>query len=146
MNTQIDKSKELTASISLINNKLLFNGTVEGNQPVKIDYVPPFGDNMGYTSLELLLLSLSSCVASGILVILRKMNKSIINFDIQSKGFRKEEHPTCFKTIVLTINIESSNISEDEMKKAIGLSDKICPVLAMLKGNVEIIQEFKIIK
>ena len=66
-----DKSKELTASIKLLNEKLHFEGVVDGNEPVSIDYTPPLGDNLGYTSLELLLLSLSSCMGSAILTFLR---------------------------------------------------------------------------
>ena len=38
-----DKSKELKASIKLINDKLHYSGLVEGNEPVSIDYIPPFG-------------------------------------------------------------------------------------------------------
>jgi hypothetical protein len=56
-----DKSKELTTSLKLINNKLHFEGLVGDNAPVSTDYTPPLGDNLGYTSLELLLLSLSPC-------------------------------------------------------------------------------------
>ena len=56
-----DKSKTLTASIKLLNEKLHFEGKVEGNEPVLIDYTPPLGDHPGYTSLELFMLSLSSC-------------------------------------------------------------------------------------
>ena len=52
-----DKSKEVTASINLLNEKLHFEGKVEGNESISIDYIPPLGDNLGYTSLELLLLS-----------------------------------------------------------------------------------------
>lgn len=68
-----DKSKELTASIKLLNEKLHFQGMVDGNEPISIDYTPPLGDNLGYTSLELLLLSLSSCVGSAVLTFLRRM-------------------------------------------------------------------------
>jgi len=57
MNPETDKSKELTASIRLLNEKLHFEGKVDGNQSVSIDYTPPFGDNLCYTSLELLLWS-----------------------------------------------------------------------------------------
>ena len=49
--SNIDKSKEVISSIELINDKLNFNGGVEGNQPVLIDYIPPHGDGNGYTSL-----------------------------------------------------------------------------------------------
>ena len=83
-----DKSKTLMASIRLLNEKLHFEGKVDGNEPVSIDYTPPLGDNLGYTSLELFLLSLSSCVGSAILVMLRKMKKNIDFFEINSTGYR----------------------------------------------------------
>jgi putative redox protein len=135
----IDKSKELIASIVLINDKLNFRGTVENNEPVSIDYTPPLGDNSGYTSLELMLLSLSSCIGSAVLTFLRKMKKNIDGFEINSKGIRKEDHPTCFKTIFVEINLKSSDVTEDDMEKVIKLSEETyCPVWAMLKGNVEV--------
>ena len=144
MNNAIDKSKELRGSITLVNEKLQFKGTVEGNAPVLIDYVPPLGDNQGYTSLELLLLSLSSCIGSAVLVILRKMQKTIKTFEISSVGYRKLEHPTGFKTIGLEIMIQSDNITSDDMVKVIKIAEGICPVLSMLKGNVEIAYTYKI--
>jgi len=135
----IDKSKEINASISLINDRLNFKGIVEGNEPVSIDYIPPLGDNFGYTSLELLLLSLSSCLGSAMLTFLRRMKKNIGGFEINSKGIRKQEHPTGFKTIFMEINIKSQDVTEDDLNKVIKLSeDTYCPVWSMLKGNVEI--------
>ena len=80
----IDKSKQLTASLNLVNDRLLFEGQVEGNSPIAIDYIPPFGDNLGYTSLELMLLSLSSCVGTALLVFLRRQGKVIEHFSIKS--------------------------------------------------------------
>jgi len=135
----IDKSKELHASISLINDKLNFKGIVEGRDPVSIDYVPPLGDDKGYTSLELLLLSLSSCLGSTTLTFLRKMKKTIKGLEIRSRGIRKEEHPTGFKTIIMTFNLISSDTSKEELSRVIELSETTyCPVWAMLKDNVEI--------
>jgi len=137
---ETEKSKTLIASVKLLNEKLHFAGMVEGNQPVSIDYTPPMGDNLGYTSLELLLLSLSSCVGSSVLTILRKMKKTITAFEIKSKGIRKEEHPTCFTTIYLEIYMKSANVTEEDLAKVLKLSEEnYCPVWAMLKGNVEII-------
>jgi putative redox protein len=134
-----DKSKELNTSISLINDKLHFKSTVGENEPVSIDYTPPLGDNLGYTSLELLLLSLSSCVGSSVLTFLRKMRKTITGCEIQARGIRREEHPTSFKTIYLIINLISHDTSEEDFKKVLKLSEETyCPVWALLKGNVEI--------
>jgi putative redox protein len=133
-----DKTKELSASVKLINNKLNFSGITEGNNPVSIDYSPPLGDNLGYTSLELFLLSLSSCVGSSVLTFLRRMNKSIVGCEILSRGIRKQEHPTGFSRILLDIRIQSNDISEDDMRKVLKLSeDTYCPVWSMIKGNVE---------
>jgi putative redox protein len=134
-----DKSKELNASISLINERLHFNGIAGDNIPVSIDYTPPLGDNLGYTSLELLLLSLSSCIGSAILTMLRKMRKTITGLEINSKGIRREEHPTGFKVIYLEVNLKSSDTSMAELDKVIKLSEETyCPVWAMIKGNTEV--------
>jgi putative redox protein len=135
-----DKSKELSTSIRLLNNKLHFEGKVESNEPISIDYTPPLGDNLGYTSLELLLLSLSSCIGSAILTFLRKMKKNITACEISATGIRKEEHPTGFRTISLFITLSSSDTTPDDLNKVLKLSEETyCPVWAMLKGNVEVI-------
>jgi putative redox protein len=143
----IDKSKELSASIELINDKLHFTGKVDDNKPVSIDYIPPLGDNLGYTSLELVLLSLTSCIGSAILIFLRRMKKSISGCKILANGIRKQEHPTGFKEINVEIIIRSDDITENDMLKVIKLAeDKYCPVWSMLKGNVEVKINFKIEK
>jgi len=141
----IDKSKELTASVILVNDRLAFSGIVDGNEPVSIDYIPPFGDNSGYTSLELLLLSLSSCIGSALLIFLRRMNKTISRFEINARGLRREEHPTGFKKIFLEINITSADVADCDLEKVLKLSEeKYCPVWSMLKGNVEIETKYNI--
>lgn len=141
----IDKSKELNTSINLINDKLNFKGIVENNTPISIDYTLPLGNNLGYTSLELLLLSLSSCLGSTILILLRKMGKSISAFEINSKGIRREEHPTGFKSITLEVNLVSSNTTLDDLNKVVKLSENYCPVWAMLNKNVEIKFQYNIV-
>jgi putative redox protein len=135
-----DKSKEVSASLFLVNDRLHFEGQADQNQPVSIDYTPPLGDNLGYTSLELLLLSLSSCIGSSILTLLRKMRKTITSFKIDSRGIRKQEHPTAFKTIILDIKLSSPDTSTDDIRKVIKLSEETyCPVWSMMKGNVEVL-------
>jgi putative redox protein len=136
----IDKSNEVSASLVLLNDRLHFEGLADQNQPVSIDYTPPLGANLGYTSLELLLLSLSSCIGSSILTLLRKMRKNITSFEIDSRGIRKQEHPTAFKTIILDIKLSTPDTSTDDIRKVIKLSeDTYCPVWSMMKGNVEVL-------
>ena len=142
-----DKSKELTSTVKLVNDRLNFSGSVEENSPISIDYIPPLGDNLGYTSLELLLLSLSSCLGSAMLLFLRRMQKTISKFEITAKGLRNEDHPTGFKSILMTIHLKSPDVNEADLKKVIGLAeDKYCPVWSMVKGNIVINFEYKIIR
>ena len=133
----INKSKELVSSIKLVNDKLNFIGKVDNNDPISIDYISPLGDNLGYTSLELFLLSLTSCLGSTLLIFLRRMNKIIESFEINATGFRKEDHPTGFKNINIEIIIKSNNTEEEEVNKVLKMSESYCPVLDMIKGNVE---------
>lgn len=141
----MDKTKELTASLRLVNDKLNFTGNVEGNVPVSIDYTPPLGDNLGYTSLELLLLSLSSCLGSSVLTFLRRMGKTITLFEIRSKGLRRQEHPTCFSQIIMEMDIKADNLSEAEVDKVVQLSEATyCPVWSMIKGNVTVEVKYNI--
>lgn len=146
MANQNISSDELKIKLNLINNKLHFMGNAEGKEKVSIDYIPPYGDNLGHTSLELFLLSLSSCLGSSVLLLLRKMNKNISDFSINSNGKRRNQHPTCFEYINLNLEIKSDNTEKEDVEKAIKLSeDSICPVWAMIKGNVTVNVTFKII-
>jgi putative redox protein len=142
-----DKSIEVAAAVKLVNDKLNFSGIVDGNNPVSIDYIPPLGDNLGYTSLELLLLSLSSCIGSAVLLFLRRMQKTISEFEITAKGVRKEDHPTGFKSILMNVNVKSPDVTEADLEKVVGLAEeKYCPVWSMIKGNVVINLEYTITK
>lgn len=135
----MDKSKELKATLKLVNNKLHFMGSVEGHDPVSIDYISPIGDDLGYTSLELLLLSFSSCLGSAVLSLLRKMNKTITALDIASTGIRNTEHPTGFRVIRLQIDLRSPDVTVPEVQKVIAMAEeKYCPVWAMIRGNTTV--------
>lgn len=142
----IDKSKELSVSLNLVNDKLHFIAQTGSNEPVSIDYTPPLGDNLGYTSLELLLMSLASCIGSAVLVLLRKMGKSAPALEINASGIRREQHPTCFSVINLHLVLKSADVSNADLEKVVGLADeKLCPVYAMIKGNVDVVITHRII-
>jgi putative redox protein len=142
-----DKTKELNASVKLVNNKLHFRGMVDGNHPVDIDYIAPLGDDEGYTSLELLLLSLASCVGSAVLTFLRRMEKNISACRIDASGKRRPEHPTGFERIELNLVIHSNNISSSDMDKVILLTEgKYCPVYSMIRGNTDVRITYQIIE
>ncbi|MDR3598946.1 MAG: OsmC family protein, partial [Desulfosporosinus sp.] len=111
-----------------------------------IDCLPPLGDGQGYTPLELLLISLASCSGTTVLTLLRKMRKNISGLKVNAKGIRREQPPTSFQKITLEFVINSEDVQSSEVEKAIKLTEETyCPVWTMLKNNVEVIPEFRIV-
>lgn len=137
----------LNTTCTLVNEKLKFTGSVESKPPVQIDYTPPLSDGDGYTSLELLLLSLSSCVGSAVATFLRRMNKKLVALNISAQGTRRETHPLSFSSIELTFNITSPDITVEDVDRTLKLSEEqYCPVWALIKGNVPISTKIVITK
>lgn len=134
-----DKSKELTTTLNLINDRLHFEGLADGNKPISIDYIPPMGDNLGYTSLELLMLSLSSCLGSALLALLRRQGKNIERFSIKSEGTRRQTHPTALEEVHMYVSIKSNNLETGEIEKVITMAESICPVWYMIKEKTRVI-------
>lgn len=116
------------------------------NPPITIDYVPPLGDGQGYMPLELLLMSLAACSGATVATLLRKMKKNISGLQVIASGTRRDQHPTSFQNIVLEFVLDSKDAEGSDIRKAIQLSEETyCPVWAMLKHNVEITSEYRII-
>ena len=132
--------KYLEASARLINQKVKFGCQVEGKSPIIVDYIPPYGDGEGYTSLELLLLSLSSCFGSTLKIMLNgHLKQEVKALSVQANGIRREEHPTCFESITLKLEIDAPGLEAEALEKTIQRAkDTLCPVWGMLKNNVDI--------
>ncbi len=128
----------LTTTAELIDDKVKFKALARENSAIQIDYNKPVGDGDGYTSLEIFLISLSTCVSTAVISLLRKMNKTVKSYKITANGERRTEHPTCFSEVNLHIDIETDAV-EKEIERAIKLSEEsICPVWAMIKNNVKV--------
>ncbi len=138
----------LKASAELINEKAKFKCTVDGRDPIIVDYVPPLGDGEGYTSLELLLLSLATCFGSTVKFMLaEQMKKRIDGLRIQAAGVRREEHPTSFETIRLELIFKTPELKPEELERVMQMAKDIyCPVWAMLKTAVPIETLYRIEK
>jgi len=136
----------LTVTADLINNKLKFSGVSRDNHEIMIDYVSPVGDDSGYTPLELFLLSLATCSGMTIALLLRKMHKDVSGLKVIASGVRRDTNPTYFKTISLIFELESKDAQPDDMEKVLNLSEEsMCPVWNMVKNNVDISCEYKIV-
>jgi putative redox protein len=84
--------------------------------------------------------------AGRIGLLLRKMGKTISGIKVNTKGIRREQHPTSVQKIFLEFVVHSGDVRDADIQKAIKLAEEsVCPVWAMVKGNAEIATEYKII-
>jgi putative redox protein len=126
--------------------KVQCSGVARSNPAITFDYRPPLGEGQGYTPLELLLMSLAVCSVTTVVYLLRKMRKNISAFKVNAKGTRRDDHPTALTKIYLEFILSSEDTEDADVQKAIRLSEETyCPVWAMLKNNVEVITEYKIV-
>ena len=138
-------TKQLEVTVNLTNQKVQFTGVSRSNSPITFDYGPPLGDGQGYTGLEMLLMSLAACSGTSIVALLRNMKKNVSGFRVNGKGIRRSEHPTSFQKIFLEYTLNSKDAEDKDIEKAIQLSEEnYCPVWDMVKNNVEVITEYKI--
>lgn len=135
----------LEVTVDMANPRMQYTSSLRNLPTIKMDYIPPFGDGDGYLPLELMLMSLATCSGSAVAAMLRKMGKTVADMHVTATGERRSEHPLSFHTITLNFTLSSPDASTIEMEKAIALSEEsICPVWAMLKGNVTIKSSFSI--
>ncbi|MEJ2165646.1 MAG: OsmC family protein [Desulfobacterales bacterium] len=135
-------------TVRSINQKIKFSGVSKANpdQPVTFDYKPPIGDGQGYNGLELLLMSLSGCSATAVVYLLRKMKKTVSGLEVKAKGIRREQPPIKFEKIYLEFILNSKDSSDADIKKAILMAEQsVCPVWQMIKNNVEVVSEYRVI-
>lgn len=129
----------LEAKIQLLNEGVKFKSVVEGKPEIITDYLPPYGDGLSVLPLELFLISFGTCAGGVISPILKNMGKQVQDLQIIVQGKRREKHPLCFEEIKLIISVTSVDVTEEDLKKAVNLAEeKICPVWAMIKGNVNV--------
>jgi putative redox protein len=135
-------------TVDLINEKVQFTGVSKANPdiPITFDYKPPIGDGQGYNGLELLLMSFAGCSGTAIAFLLRKMGKSIAGLKVKAKGLRREQPPIKFEKIFLEFLVTSKDTKDADIQRAIQLAEQsVCPVWQMLKNNVDVKTEYKII-
>jgi len=137
----------LEVNVESINEKVKFMGTsaLRPDNPIAFDYAAPIGDGEGFLGLELLVMSFSGCVSTGIVFVLRRMGKSISTYNMSVKGYRKE-NPLSLEKIVAEININSSDITEEDIQNAIKRAEEISPVWMAIKNNVEVTITYRIKK
>jgi len=135
-------------TVDLTNQKVQFTGVSKANPDMSVtfDYKPPIGDGHGYNGLELLLMSFAGCSGTAIVFLLRKMGKNIAGLKVKAKGLRREQPPIKFEKIFLEFLVTSPDARDADVQRAIQLAEQsVCPVWQMLKNNVDVTTEYKII-
>ncbi|MBK7031201.1 MAG: OsmC family protein [Bacteroidales bacterium] len=73
------------------------------------------------------------------------MQKTISGLEVKVSGVRRETHPTSFEEITLEFLLKSPDVNASDMDKVLELSEgSICPVWAMIKGNVTVKTRYSI--
>lgn len=136
-------------SVRLMNDKVQFLGISEDNpeRPITFDYRPPLGDGQGYNGLELLLMSFAGCIATAVVYLLRKMGKTVSGLEVKARGVRTPPPNMKLEKIFVEFVVESADVEDADIQKAIQTAEQsLCPVWQMMKNNVEILPEYKMIR
>jgi putative redox protein len=73
--------------------------------------------------------------------------KTVKSLKTSATGTVREEHPKAFSKILLRVTVESPDAEESDVAKALAVSEaKLCPVWAMLRGNVEVETAYTIVR
>ena len=132
-------AKHLEGQAILINNKLKFECTVPGREPITVDYAKPQGDGEGIMSLELLLLSLATCLGSTIkYLVAAQPDRHVRTLSICAEGTRRETHPTVFERIHLDLRLGADGLNAAALDALLDKAKQICPVYVMLKEGVQV--------
>ena len=137
---------DLMVKLQSIDDKAMYSAMARENPAIVIDYFPPVGTGKGYTSLELLMASFASCVSTTLLSVLRYKKKKIVSdISTEVEGTVREVHPKALEHILLRLKIKAKDLTETEVRETlIVLEEKLCPVWAMIKGNVTVSVEVEI--
>jgi putative redox protein len=126
---------------------MVFEGKTESGHSVLMDAkLEVGGQNKGPTPMELLTVSLGGCTGMDVVSILKKMRADLESMTIKIDSERASEHPKIFTKINIQYDFVGREIKEENVKKAIELSqEKYCSVTAMLKEKAEITYKWNII-
>ena len=115
--------------------KMQLTGMGHTAAKVAIDYPPPMGEDQGFTSLELLMVSLASCSSHSIQYVMSTMGMKVEDIRAEAVGQRRvDQHPTVVTSIALKYLIKGSGLQKAKVEEAIRMAEeKYCPVWAMLK-------------
>lgn len=95
---------------------------------------------------DLLLLSLASCSAYDVVMILGRQRQNLVDLYIHVDGQQAAEAPYQFTNIHLHYTVEGVGLDENKVARAIELSEtKYCSVAATISGVATLTHSFEIV-
>lgn len=125
-----------------------FVGTSDSGHAVVMDANSSVGGaNTASKPMELLLMAFGGCSGMDVISILRKKKQNVSRFEINVSGEMAEDYPKKYNTIHIEYVLTGKELSDEAVKKAIGLSlEKYCSVGATLGAGAKITHSYRIIK
>jgi putative redox protein len=133
-------SKELLEiRLRTVDDRIKLSASTDDDPEIVLDYFPPIGTDKGYTPLELILISFTGCVSTVLITYLRSIQKKqVLSLQAKSEGDVRQEHPKALTHIRVALTFHSPDLEEQDVRTALKAAEtRLCPVWAMLKGNVE---------
>ncbi len=95
--------------------------------------------------MELFLMGLGGCSGMEILSILKKMRVAVADLKVNIQAAQSDEHPKVFTKMDIEYIFQGSELDAQKIEKAVQLShEKYCPVIAMLKNEVQIKYKYQL--
>ena len=100
---------------------------------------------MGCMPLEGVLMSLAGCMAIDVVAILKKMRCEIESFRMEITGQRNPTPPQRLRSVVMTLHIKGSGVTEEKAARAVDLSrDTYCSVRHSLREDIEVKTDLRV--
>lgn len=103
------------------------------------------GSGRNPTPMELVAIALGGCTCMDVVSILKKMRCDLTKLVIEVKVKRREQEPRYYESIHLTFIVSGKNITEEQVRRAVDLSNqKYCSVGIMLGEKAEITYDVRL--
>ncbi len=131
--------KQLQVSVVSINDAVRFHAFAPEKKQIVLDCFSLPEDEEGYSSLELLLISAASCLATVVkLMARRRLNENSMAVEIEAVGIRRDEMPTDFLKMTFSLRCESAHLEQHALESLVRTAkERMCPVFAMLRSDIE---------
>lgn len=127
---------------------VLFVGESGSGHALVMDGAPEAGGrNLGVRPMELVLLGVGGCTSFDVVSILKKQRQNVLDCVAELQAERAQSDPKVFTKIHIHFVVTGKGLKEEQVKRAIELSaDKYCSASLMLKPQVAITHDFKIVE